>query len=228
MKTKGARTQGPRPCVQGSCFSSTGTPVQMWAESQRTTPEPAACLFVSLQLCLIRPPRPAPHYKHQTCPDCLSLVCHPLWGDHACFRLSNSVLVTRVGPWVRSGLQTCLHLIAPPAERTGAPTAARGAQINFSPPNRPPRSPRDRSVCVGRRFRFAVFPGRESRSTCRLSEGCGDRDGGRRITPRKSPSQRGSATICNSSDVQQRQQRAGPIDFHGKRQKTYCCDQRYK
>lgn len=73
-----------------------------------------------------------------------------------------------------------------------------------------------------------MFPGRESRSTCRRSEGCGDPDGGRRITPRKSPSQRGSAAICNSSYVQQRQQRGSPIDFHSKRQKTYCCDQRYK
>lgn len=32
----------------GSCFPSAGTPVQMWAESKRTTPEPEVCLFVSV------------------------------------------------------------------------------------------------------------------------------------------------------------------------------------
>lgn len=43
----------------GSCFPSAGTPVQMWAESKRTTPEPEVCLFVSV--------------PHQTSTACSSL-----------------------------------------------------------------------------------------------------------------------------------------------------------
>lgn len=47
-KLKARELKDHAQAAAGSCVPSAGTPVQMWAESKRTTPEQEVCLFVSV------------------------------------------------------------------------------------------------------------------------------------------------------------------------------------